>query len=207
MYFEEGIETNLNRSRRHDVPDQPDDPTRLPLFHYLGRGTFVVKHRYRMEELYNTAHVYILCNTPEVQKTLQLYHDWLDELNLDATKVQRNRDGDGNKSTYNSGVCVKGSCYKDDDHVDYYGVIEEIWELLYGLSYDTVVLFKCFCFETSKWIQVHPRNGMIQIKHKSRGSKDDPFILTSQAQQVYYFPLCLTQWRSLAVVYRNEIER
>ncbi|GAA0161183.1 hypothetical protein LIER_17555 [Lithospermum erythrorhizon] len=34
--------------------------------------------------------------------------------------------GDGDKSTYNSGVCVKGSCYQDDDHVDYYGVLEEI---------------------------------------------------------------------------------
>lgn len=96
------------------------------------------------------------------------------------------RQGDGNKTTYNSGVCVKGSCYEDDDHVDYYGVIEEIWELSYGFMYDKVVLFKCFWFDTRKWMQVHPKNGMVQIKHKSRASKDDPFILASQAQQVYY---------------------
>ncbi|GAA0171460.1 hypothetical protein LIER_25485 [Lithospermum erythrorhizon] len=44
-------------------------------------GTFVVKHRYYMDAIeYNTAHVYILCNTPEVQEYLQMYHDFLEEM-------------------------------------------------------------------------------------------------------------------------------
>ncbi|GAA0165895.1 hypothetical protein LIER_21179 [Lithospermum erythrorhizon] len=34
--------------------------------------------------------------------------------------------------------------------------------------------------------KVHSRNGMVQIKYKSRASKDDHFILASHAQQVYY---------------------
>lgn len=72
MYFEEGIDTDLTRPKRHDVPNQPEDPTRLPLFSYPGRGTFVVKQRYYMsEEERNTAHVYILCNTPEVREHLR----------------------------------------------------------------------------------------------------------------------------------------
>ncbi|GAA0138650.1 hypothetical protein LIER_34963 [Lithospermum erythrorhizon] len=35
-------------------------------------------------------------------------------------------------------------------------------------------------------MHVHLRNGMVQSKLKSRGSKDDPFILASQAQHIYY---------------------
>ncbi|GAA0176533.1 hypothetical protein LIER_29507 [Lithospermum erythrorhizon] len=140
---------------------------------------FVVKHQYHMDaKEYNTAHVYILCNTPGIRGYLQMYHEFLEELDpessdkdrhLDVSKnfckwfatyvpnnmntllntlsggpaleIKRykgyyvngyyfdNRQGDGNKSTFKSGVCVKGSCYEDDDHVDYYGVIEE-WSLL-----------------------------------------------------------------------------
>ncbi|GAA0184189.1 hypothetical protein LIER_31477 [Lithospermum erythrorhizon] len=35
-------------------------------------------------------------------------------------------------------------------------------------------------------MQVHPKNGIVQIKKKSTSSQDDPFILASQAQQVFY---------------------
>ncbi|GAA0155651.1 hypothetical protein LIER_38125 [Lithospermum erythrorhizon] len=33
---------------------------------------------------------------------------------------------------------------------------------------------------------VHPKNGMVQLKFKKNGPQDDPFILASQAQEVFY---------------------
>ena len=44
-----------------------------------------------------------------------------------------------NKATINSGVCVRGSIYGDND-LDYYGIIEEILELSY-LGAQNKVLF------------------------------------------------------------------
>ncbi|GAA0153894.1 hypothetical protein LIER_37762 [Lithospermum erythrorhizon] len=41
-------------------------------------------------------------------------------------------------------------------------------------------------------MQVHPKSGMAQLKFKKKkGSEDDPFILASQAQQVFYLDFLL----------------
>nr|GFA40298.1 hypothetical protein [Tanacetum cinerariifolium] len=59
-----------------------------------------------------------------------------------------------NGSTYNSGVCLKGSNYIDESN-DYYGILAEIVQLEYpALPIKRVVLFRC------DWFDPTPNVGM-----------------------------------------------
>ncbi|KAM0070264.1 putative Transposase-associated domain-containing protein [Helianthus debilis subsp. tardiflorus] len=91
--------------------------------------------------------------------------------------------------TQNSGVCVKGASY-DENESDYYGLLNEILEVEYHskLGSCVVVLFKCTWFDPVNGVRVDPKTGMVDVKPKAIGCVDDPFILASQAQQVYYTP-------------------
>ncbi|KAJ0887978.1 hypothetical protein HanRHA438_Chr09g0396941 [Helianthus annuus] len=91
--------------------------------------------------------------------------------------------------TQNSGVCVKGASY-DENESDYYGLLDEILEVEYHskLGSCVVVLFKCTWFNPVNGVRVDPKTGMVDVKPKALGCFDDPFILASQAQQVYYTP-------------------
>ncbi|XP_071687645.1 uncharacterized protein [Rutidosis leptorrhynchoides] len=91
--------------------------------------------------------------------------------------------------TQNCGVCVKGACY-DNQESDYYGLIEEIIEVEYhnSLSHCVVVLFKCHWFDPVRGVRVDHKHKLVDVKTKSRGCVDDPFILASQVEQVYYAP-------------------
>jgi len=53
---------------------------------------------------------------------------------------------DASKKTYNSGVCVKGST-SNKFEVDYYGKLQEVIELQYHRSEDTIFLFKCYWYD------------------------------------------------------------
>lgn len=86
--------------------------------------------------------------------------------------------GEG-KHSMNSEVCVKGSCYNDYEH-DYYGMLVDILELKYPGRIN-IVLFKCDWCDTKKGKRVHPRHGLVEIRHKSRLSTNEPFILAQQA--------------------------
>ena len=88
---------------------------------------------------------------------------------------------DSNRNTQNSGICVCGP-----DNQKYYGVLEEIYELSY-INDNSVILFKC------KWFDTNPSKRRVQ-QHKNRMSifvkdswyENEPFILASQAEQVFY---------------------
>jgi hypothetical protein len=84
----------------------------------------------------------------------------------------------------NSGVCVKGSSYGENEH-DYYGVIEEIMELTYLGTNNSLTLFKCQWFDPTA-TRVDKVTGTVEVNHKSRFGTYEPFILALQAQQVYY---------------------
>ncbi|XP_074572618.1 uncharacterized protein LOC141829097 [Curcuma longa] len=65
----------------------------------------------------------------------------------------------------------------------YYGVIQEIWELIY---HDIrVPMFKCDWVENNTGIRVDD-NGFTLVNLKRMGFKSDPFILGTQAKQVFY---------------------
>jgi len=94
------------------------------------------------------------------------------------------RDYGRNKSTMNSGVCVKGSAYNENE-IDYYGILEEVIELQFLGQDNNVFLFKCHWFDPTS-IRHDTTYGLIDVKHKSKLSTYEPFILAAQAQQVYY---------------------
>ncbi|GKE50717.1 transposon, En/Spm-like, transposase-associated domain protein, partial [Tanacetum coccineum] len=93
----------------------------------------------------------------------------------------------GGRVTNNTGVCVKGSCYNEEES-DYYGELEEVIEVDYHSMLGTcmVVLFKCRWFDPVQGVKVNVKHKLVDIKYRSRGCIYDPFILAYQAQQVYY---------------------
>jgi hypothetical protein len=89
------------------------------------------------------------------------------------------------KKTMNSRVCVKGSCY-DDNECDYYGMLEKVVQLKYLGSKCKVFMFKCHWYDTRRGIRMHRSNGLVEIKHTSRLYGNEDFVLAQQCQQVYY---------------------
>jgi len=89
------------------------------------------------------------------------------------------------RRTQNSGVMVEA----EGGH--YYGAVTEIVELDY-FSTCKVVLFRC------DWVDIRPSRGLkndkfgfpmvnfSRLMHTGQALKDDPFIVASQARQVFY---------------------
>ncbi|GJV78910.1 transposase, Ptta/En/Spm [Tanacetum coccineum] len=107
---------------------------------------------------------------------------------VNGYKFHTLKHGDG-RVTHNSGVCVKGSTYNEFES-DYYGLLVEVLEVNYRDSNGrcVVVLFKCDWFEPIQGVRVNRKHNLVDIKYKSKGCQNDPFILASQAEQVYYAP-------------------
>lgn len=86
-------------------------------------------------------------------------------------------------TTSNSGVLVKGSCYNDGDR-DWYGQLLEIISLRYRRNH-LVTLFRCQWFNIDSGVKVDKR-GMVKVNVMSNLNSYEPFVLASQASQVYY---------------------
>ncbi|XP_071695507.1 uncharacterized protein [Rutidosis leptorrhynchoides] len=98
------------------------------------------------------------------------------------------RDHGSNRSTFNSGVCLKGSSYGNLSS-DYYGILVEIVQLEYpALPIKSVVLFKCDWFDPTPnvGVKIHKEYNLVDVNHKRRFKMYEPFILASQSLQVYY---------------------
>jgi len=110
---------------------------------------------------------------------------------------------DVGRSVQNSGVALvaESTCFQrgDNDNViignkTYYGIIKEIVELNYNHK-GNVVLFKCDWVDNrvrGKWVKTY-QFGVTTVNFKhlfNTGEKvsDEPFILASQAVQVFYVP-------------------
>ena len=96
------------------------------------------------------------------------------------------RDLDNRRVTQNSGVCIEGD-HEGEMH-DFYGHVCKIWELKYMFRHK-VILFQFDWYNTSsngrrrtKRTDAH----CISIDVTSRWYENDPFILPSQARQVFY---------------------
>lgn len=66
--------------------------------------------------------------------------------------------------------------------LSYFGVIERIWELDYSCF--QVPVFGCKWVDNNNGLQVDP--GFMKVDLNKVGYKDEPFILASQAHQVFY---------------------
>ncbi|XP_040381108.1 uncharacterized protein LOC107304359 [Oryza brachyantha] len=84
-------------------------------------------------------------------------------------------------STINTGVCM--SCVDDDDNViDYFGVIEDIIKITWEGSMNLeLVLFDCRWFDpTPEGVRRTENLGLVEVKHTSRLSNFESFVLASQ---------------------------
>ena len=89
-----------------------------------------------------------------------------------------------NRKTTNSGVFTPGL-----DEVEYYGRIEEIYELsFYGSKPINPVIFKCHWFDPEVTRRTHSNLGLVEIRQDSVLPGDDVYIVAQQAIQVYYLP-------------------
>ena len=97
------------------------------------------------------------------------------------------------KAADNSGVCVKAADESQDGD-DFYGRLEEIIELEYPtVPIKRVTLFKWHCYDPTRHgrgsgTRVYECYQIVDIHINQLYGKYDPFVLASQATQVYYMP-------------------
>ena len=86
-----------------------------------------------------------------------------------------------NRKTTNSGFFTPGT-----DGKDYYGRVEEIYEITFpGSTKARPVIFKCHWFDPEVTRKT-PNLGLVEIRHDSVYPRDDVYIVAQQATQVYY---------------------
>ena len=92
---------------------------------------------------------------------------------------------DENKKTQNSGIMVKGENQIDD--VPWYGTLVDIVELRYTEG-NRVVLFNCDWYDTARKGTGYKidRYGIITVNTTRKLNTQEPFVLASQATQVFY---------------------
>ena len=94
------------------------------------------------------------------------------------------KDRDDRRITQNSVICVSGE--HDGEEVDFYGILSNVIVLNYILVYK-VILFRCSWFDTNqKKKKIKHDHNFTSIQVSSTWYKNDPFILATQAQQVFY---------------------
>jgi hypothetical protein len=91
-----------------------------------------------------------------------------------------------NMSTQSSGVCIKGEWDANNTQIDYYGVLQDVIELQYDAQ--KVILFRCDWFDIINGVKVDRKHGIVEVKHTSRLTNYEPFVLAAQAIQVCYLP-------------------
>ncbi|GJV84823.1 hypothetical protein Tco_1524721 [Tanacetum coccineum] len=93
-----------------------------------------------------------------------------------------------NRTCQNSGVVVKG------DHgssvINYFGILQEVLEVVYLGGNKKVLVFKCewFKVDNANGLQVDKESGSTSVNTSRKWYVDQPYILASQAKQVFYVP-------------------
>ncbi|CAJ2639558.1 unnamed protein product [Trifolium pratense] len=118
------------------------------------------------------------------------------------------------KETINSGVCMKG--VTENGKEDFYGVIENIFEISYNYfdSRKAVVLFYCNWFDPSnRGTKYNSKTNTVDINMNRRYQLYDPFVMAHNVRQVYYVPYPSTNadkqgWCSaITIKPRGQIEK
>ncbi|KAM6542647.1 hypothetical protein CsatB_007094 [Cannabis sativa] len=183
MYFK-GVETRFDRLDRNE-----DEvvPRKLSVFQSqcrpITKGNLRPLDRASREQIYDLHKSGSLDNGKELlalasgSDHLGTYYEGciVNGVRFMATKRDEKR------STQNSGVFVAGT-----EGFNYYGTLTEVLKLTFTGVY-SITLFKC------KWYNTNPRrkktiveNLISSINVSGVWYKDDPYILASQAKQVFY---------------------
>ena len=122
------------------------------------------------------------------------------------------RDQDENSTMQNSGItleveAVHFASAKDNNPVyckmQYYGFIEEIYELHY---HDFAIpLFRCKWVDNQTGVAIDEL-GFTVVNFMKQGYKEDPFILASQAKQVFYVSDPADKRKSIVITPRSRHE-
>lgn len=96
---------------------------------------------------------------------------------------------ESNRSSSNSGVCLKGTNFADSSS-DYYGSLTEVITVEYPrLPIKRTTLFKCDWFDTGRQgTRIHQKYNIVEVHRNRRYNQYDPFIFAVQAMQVCFFP-------------------
>ena len=111
-----------------------------------------------------------------------------------------------NRNTKNSGVVVPGNY--GTNTIDFYGILHEVLEVEYLGQNKRVLVFKCKWFRVSdvKGLQMDKESGTLSINMSREWFTDQPYILASQAKQVFYVP-DLKLGKNWHVVLRNPLRK
>ncbi|XP_076939329.1 uncharacterized protein LOC143607978 [Bidens hawaiensis] len=146
----------------------------------------------------STKHLEILARKPSI--FVKSYNGYF----VNGYKFHTQKYGKG-LMTSNCGVCVRGETYNDEAS-DYYGLVDEVLELQYDCNGPHIaVLFKCTWFDNKDGVVVQ-KNKLVDVKHKSRLKSYDPYILASQAEQVFYtsYPAVTSDTKDLWAVVKTK---
>ncbi|KAK1548742.1 hypothetical protein Q3G72_009470 [Acer saccharum] len=147
----------------------------------IHKEEFIGWFREKIKQLYNEGQtnkdMLCLSRGPERRVT---YHPCY---NINGYKFHTT-ERDETKKTQNNGVMVHGENQND---VSYYGILKDIIELCYTEG-NKVVLFSCEWFDTAREGIGFKRDrcGNIVLNTKKKLNTQEPFVLASQAIQVYY---------------------
>ncbi|XP_016479237.2 uncharacterized protein LOC107800549 [Nicotiana tabacum] len=92
------------------------------------------------------------------------------------------KDLESRRKTQNNGVLVRGD---DSDSKEYYGVLEDIYELLY-LGNRKVYLFRCHWWDVAHLGKGYDKYGFTSVNTRCALNTNEPFVLASQSEQVFY---------------------
>lgn len=87
--------------------------------------------------------------------------------------------------TINTGVFTKGQ-----DDFDYYGRLQNVYELTFnnGPVELNLVVFRCHWFDPHHGHKNTPSIGLVEVRPSTTYSGSDVFVVAHQAKQVYYLP-------------------
>lgn len=92
-----------------------------------------------------------------------------------------------NRKTQNSGVVVQGH---GENIIDFYGILQEVLEIEYLGENKRVLVFKCdwFMVGDKKGLRIDKESKVRSVNTSKKWYIDQPYILASQAKQVFYAP-------------------
>lgn len=92
------------------------------------------------------------------------------------------------RQTQNSGIVVKGE--HGNNVIDFYGMLQDIFEVQYLGDNKKTLIFECDWYKVDdvRGLQVDKECGIISVNFSKKWYQDQPYILASQANQVFYVP-------------------